>query len=431
MKTNILALKFIRIYSILLFLFFIQNTAGSLYENSLKTVISDTVFRSYVGKIVNDKSEPLAYASISVENSKISTVSNADGEFLIKVPFEYQRSNVLVSFLGYENLIIPISNLQESGNRLVLKLATVVLPDLHVILEDPSAIVKKMLDSRYAHYSNKDVIMTAFYRETIKNRNRNVSLAEAIVDVYKRGYTSGLHDMASLYKSRKSTDYNRLDTLVFKLMGGPFNTIYLDVMRYPEYILTENAFDSYSFRFLKTDVIQDRHVYIIEFEPLGHVDVLLYYGKLYVDIESFALVKAEFDLDLKDKVEASKIFIKRKPVNARVETTKAHYELNYLLVDDIWYHNYSRIELDLKINWKKKLFNTIYRTVIEMATTDWTDKTNKKEFKLKGRITPAVIIQNEASGFADADFWGEYNIIEPDKSIENAIDKISRQLNKK
>jgi hypothetical protein len=33
------------------------------------------------------------------------------------------------------------------------------------------------------------------------------------------------------------------------------------------------------------------------------------------------------------------------------------------------------------------------------------------------------------SGFADVAFWGENNIIEPDASIENAINKIRNKLN--
>ena len=40
----------------------------------------------------------------------------------------------------------------------------------------------------------------------------------------------------------------------------------------------------------------------------------------------------------------------------------------------------------------------------------------------------SIILNDEALGFADPDFWGEYNIIEPEKSIESAIKKIRRQL---
>jgi len=37
---------------------------------------------------------------------------------------------------------------------------------------------------------------------------------------------------------------------------------------------------------------------------------------------------------------------------------------------------------------------------------------------------------DDVSGFSDPDFWGDNNIIEPEKSIENAIEKIQRQLEK-
>jgi hypothetical protein len=35
------------------------------------------------------------------------------------------------------------------------------------------------------------------------------------------------------------------------------------------------------------------------------------------------------------------------------------------------------------------------------------------------------------SGFADPNFWGEFNLIEPEKPIETAIRKIQKQLEKK
>jgi hypothetical protein len=38
-----------------------------------------------------------------------------------------------------------------------------------------------------------------------------------------------------------------------------------------------------------------------------------------------------------------------------------------------------------------------------------------------------IIISEKVSSLADPDFWGEYNIIEPEKSIESAIRKIQRK----
>ena len=392
--------------------------------------LPDSAFAVFSGIIIGEKNDQLPYAVISVEKTNISTVTNADGEFLLKVPKADMDKNLLISFLGYENLRIALVSLLPAGNKIRMKPLPFTLPPLEVISKDPESIIRKMMENRNKSYSQRDMMMTAFYRETIKKKNTNISLSEAIVEVYKRAYNSSLHDMASLFKSRKSTDYNKLDTLVFKLMGGPFNNIYLDVMRYPDYIFSENIFENYEFKFLKTDQINDRVVYVIDFRQLRHIAEPLFYGNLYVDAETFALAKAEFDMDLTNNDEATRIFVRKKPFNAKINTTRAHYVIDYRLVDDTWYYSYGRIDLGLKINWQKRLFHTFYNSVIEMAATDWSDDMDRKTFRTKDRISPTVVIQDEASGFSDPEFWGEYNIIEPDKSIENAISKIKKQLEK-
>lgn len=387
---------------------------------------------TYTGVVTNNNSEVLPNAVLSVEKTNISTVTNADGEFSLKIPASEINKNLLISFLGHENLRLPISSLRPTRNRIRLKVLTFVLPELEVLTKDPNFIIQKMLDNKSKNYSAEDMMMTAFYRETIKKRRTNISLSEAVVEVYKRAYSSSLHDMASLYKSRKSTDYSRLDTLVFKLMGGPFNNIYLDIMRYPDFIFSPKIFENYEFKFVRTDHINDRLMYVINFQQLRHIVDPLFYGLLYIDAENYALARAEFDMDLTNNAEATRLFVRKKPFNAKVNTTQAHYIIDYRLMDDLWYYSYSRIDLGLRINWKRKLFHTYYNSTIEMAATDWSDDVDRKTFRNKdSRISPKVVIHDEASGFADPEFWGEFNIIEPEKSIENAINKIQKQLKRR
>ena len=63
-----------------------------------------------------------------------------------------------------------------------------------------------------------------------------------------------------------------------------------------------------------------------------------------------------------------------------------------------------------------------------MAVTDWEVNSTGEKIKNKDKLRPSVIITDAISGFSDPNFWGEYNIIEPEKSIESAIKKIQRQL---
>ena len=61
-----------------------------------------------------------------------------------------------------------------------------------------------------------------------------------------------------------------------------------------------------------------------------------------------------------------------------------------------------------------------------MAVTDW-KKQDIKENQNTQRLTSNIILSDKVSSLAYPNFWGEYNIIEPEKSIESAIRKIQRK----
>jgi hypothetical protein len=77
-----------------------------------------------------------------------------------------------------------------------------------------------------------------------------------------------------------------------------------------------------------------------------------------------------------------------------------------------------------------KIFNKVYTLSSEMAVTDWEVTTTDKRIKNKDRLRPTVIITDAISGFSDPNFWGKYNLLEPDKSIQSAIDKIRKNIEK-
>jgi len=122
------------------------------------------------------------------------------------------------------------------------------------------------------------------------------------------------------------------------------------------------------------------------------------------------------------------MFVRRKPANASVTPTEVSYRVDYREKDGRWYYGYSNAILEFKVDWDKKLFNSIYNLTCEMAVTDWAVFPENRIPRGRDRIRSSIILSDEAQGFSDPDFWGEYNIIEPDKSIESAIRKIQRQL---
>ncbi|HSP82678.1 MAG TPA: hypothetical protein VLN72_02990, partial [Gillisia sp.] len=74
------------------------------------------------------------------------------------------------------------------------------------------------------------------------------------------------------------------------------------------------------------------------------------------------------------------------------------------------------------------LFNSRYTVNSEMAVTDWQLNPGDRMRRDDTFITPSVIMSDDVSGFQDEQFWGANNIIEPEKSIQNAIEKIQKSL---
>ena len=388
-------------------------------------------YSEFTGLVIDSKTKkPLEFASVIVNSSNISTISNLDGVFLLKVPATDLDKSVTISYLGYNNHTIKLKNFSSGKMEIKMEESFVSLPNVSLVSGDPKEILKKVLKNRDINYPNKPLIMNGFYRESIKKRRKYASLSEAVIEIYKQPHSRVSKDQIKLFKSRKSTDYRKIDTLVIKLQGGPYNNINMDMIKNKDLFFNEDLFDFYNFTFDKTISINNRPVYVISFIQKNSIVEPLFKGKLYIDVNSYALTKAIFSLNLENLKKASKYFVKKKPAKAEVIPIHTKYIVDYRNNKGKWYYNYGRIELSFKIKWDKKVFNSIYHLTIEMAITDWKINTDRKSLKNKERLRHNVIINDSASGFSDPKFWGDYNVIEPDKSIENAIRKIKKQLDK-
>jgi len=421
----------LKITCLSLFLIFISSSVFAVVPVPNSEVLVAESYIEYRSTVVDRKTgTPLVFAHISVIGTNISTVTNTEGQFSLKISKELSNPTIAISFIGYKSKELKLSDFSEGKGKIELELTSVELPEINVISKDAEVRMRAVMERREKNYFNTPTLMTAFYREAIKKNRTYVSLSEAVVEIDKQPVMSFRNDAVKLYKARKKADYSKLDTITFKLQGGPFSSLHLDVMRNPDMVFTEDIFKNYEFTFDRSVHMDNKLIYILDFKQRPIAKEPLYYGKLYVDAQNFALKSAVFKLNISDKEEAARMFIIKKPFNARVYPIEASYRIDYNEKGGKWYYGYSRIEFGLKINWKKKLFNTNYFSTVEMAVTDW-KPTTENQISNKERLRPNVIIGDEAAGFSDPSFWGEYNVIEPEKSIESAIRKIQKQLEKK
>ena len=390
----------------------------------------DTDFIELEARVIDkDTKDALVFADVLILDTNISTVTNTDGEFLLKVPHTNLDGSIIISHLGYEKKELKISSIMNN-EKIALEPAITELDEISISLvtKDARDLVERTLVKKSSLYNNENSVMTAFYRETIKKRRKNASLSEAVVKIHKQPYNNFRTDNIELIKARKNTDYSKLDTLALKLQGGPFSNLYTDIIKYPEFIFTPEDMPKYKFSYGKSTKINNRQIYVVNFKQKEDIGIPLYYGKLYIDAETLALTNAVYSLNVSNRELSSRMYVRKKPRKVDVYPTEAKYRVNYRTTNGKWQYAYSNISLTFKVNWKGKLFNSTYTLNSEMAITDWQIRDIKLAKKRSNLITPSTIISEKASGFSDPRFWGAYNIIEPEKSIESAIKKIQKQL---
>ncbi|HSP40453.1 MAG TPA: carboxypeptidase-like regulatory domain-containing protein [Gillisia sp.] len=387
-------------------------------------------FTEYRGSVVDlDNNRPIASAYLNINGTNISTVTNSEGEFSLKVPVNLRDGIVTISSLGYISTSLPLSVFKLEGTRIELSETVEELSEVSIFTaKDPKLLVRTMFSKSGVNYVNDNTEMNVFYRESIRKRSRNVSLSEALLKIYKKPYNSSGRDEISIVKARKSVDYERLDTLALKLRGGPYNSLYSDIIKYPEYLFTPDDLEAYNFTFAEPTRINNRYLYVVNFEM---VDKRLpwYFGQLFIDAQTNALVRATYNLNVENRNVASSMFVKKKPSGTRVYPIRVGYEVDYREKDGKWYYGYGSAELEFVVNWKRKLFNSRYIVNSEMAVTDWVLNPSGNIKRDETFIDPSVIMVDDVSGFTDLQFWGANNIIEPDKSIQNAIQKIKDNIN--
>lgn len=408
-------------------------TAQSLSAADLfgKKKADQQTFITIKGKVVDAESgTPLIFATVAVKESNVAIVTNIDGEFTLKIGEPVTAKNLEVSFLGYKNKTILISDMKDNGYKNVISLETAPIPIKEIVVKplDPIDIVEKAIGRIGKNYSSEPNLMTAFYRETIRKNRTYVSIGEAVVEIFKAPYANDVRfDGTRIYKGRKSSDVEKMDTVLFKLQGGPVSVMQLDIAKNTESILTQDAMQYYNYSLTGVIEIDGKPHYVIDFLQKPSVDMPLFMGSLYIEMDSYAITEVEFGFNLSDKAAASSIFIRKKPLGMEVIPELATYRTKYREQDGKWYFAYSRAEVKFKVDWKKKLFNTYYTTMSEIAVTDRTTEEVIK-FANKDKIRYTDVFSEKVTAFTDPQFWGEYNVIEPDQSIESAIRKLSRKL---
>ena len=385
---------------------------------------TDSLRLGYVvrGKVRDaDSGRALESVHVSVPGRHHATVTNADGEFILKSDRRIEA--VQFSYLGYKSQWVP------AGDNLKINLVreSLVLPEASIVSGDPETIVRAALARARETYCTEPELLECFYRETVQKRSRYTYVAEAVARLYREEFKGRIYsnDASALEKSRLLVSQRKRDTLSVKTQGGPQMALNCDFLKIPALLFSEEEMALYHFEMDMPTYIGDRLQFVIKMSPAQVVDYALYYAVLYIDRDNLTFTRIEASLDMQDQVKAIRAVLVSKPMSLRFFPEEVSIVLNYTPVGDGKIRlGYFRSSMRFSCDWRKRLFRTRYTAVNELVVTDVFPEAIP--IPRSDRFRSTYSLNDKAEEFQDPDFWADYNIIESSESLEHAINRLRK-----
>ena len=383
----------------------------------------DTVPVNYYflsGKVIEEKRDkPIPYATVSVLNKPIGTISNMDGDFLLKLHPDNIRDTVVISCIGFAQIVLPAYELLDE-DLFVMQAIAIKIREVRVTSTTPENILQKIRTNREKNYSTETQLLNAFYRETVKQDGDYISVSEAVIDILKAPYNNSLrNDLVRLVKGRKSPNVQPFRWLNFKLQGGPFTIVQLDVIKTVESFINEQFQHQYKYEISRVIWYNEEPVYVLGFVPVSEKVFPGFIGEMYVHRETFAIVHASFRFNRGSLKEATNIMIKKKPRGVTVRPSYVQYSVNYQQFQGKWYLSTAQASVKFKIKSKQDKSNSEFHSVSDLLITN-IQPSELRRFPGNERFTKNDVFVENLGNF-DGNFWGNYNIIKPDEDLRKAF----------
>jgi hypothetical protein len=376
----------------------------------------------------NSNKKKLEYVNISIPGSNLSSITNEEGVFVLKIRDTIRAKEVEFSRIGYFNTRIPLNGKDLLDQTFYLNPNEKQLKEVLVeSWENPAELVREALRRIATNYSNKPNLHTGFYRETVQKGKKFINISEAVINIYKNSYTENITaDRVQIFKGRRLLSTKVSDTLAVKLQGGPNLSIFADIVKNPDMLLDEESLFNFSYKMENSEFLDNRQQYVVSFKPVVSLPYPLFYGTLFIDKETLAFTRAEFYLDMKDRNKATDVILRKKPVGLRFKPEEVFFIVSYKQREGKSYLNYIRNEVKFKCDWQRKLFSTNYTVQSEMVVTESKEE-SVSNIPRKESFNKNESLSDKVMSFYDDNFWGAYNIIEPTESLESAVKKIKKE----
>ena len=380
------------------------------------------------GKVVDDVGAPIEFANVYMDGENLGTVTNDQGEFLLKIPSILRSAVLKVSFIGYTTQQFPINEIDGALN-IHLEQDAFVLNAVDITPFNALEIIHKAIEKIPENHYSFPLKQEGFYRGLTYFEDSIVQLEESAVNIYKVPMTSANVDKAELIKRRFIQDQQAFENLRENLgghfgFGASVNSFLAQdiVKKYDDYkLLSDKSLKHHVFELEEIKSLYDGAVYVISFEPKkrGWMN-----GVLYIDTASlaFAGIDAAVSEQYKSKNKLFPIHVKiaLNILNIFPVIHDYNFNVTYEPIEGQWYMKTGEINIDLSLH-KKGIENKIRFHVIYNISSH--HKTTLDEIAvLKSNNDKDYFKSRTDDG--DDDFWKDYNIIKQSSIFQSEFERI-------
>lgn len=404
----------------------------------ITATLSAQNYQTITGQILDQKTgKAIAYANIGIPEKGIGTTSGDDGRFTFKVPDYYANSTMLVSVIGYKTYRKAVKQV-TSPITVKLERTAYNLVEIEVMDEfRVENIIKKAVANIPQNYPTHATKVLGFYRESrTDSTQKHVYMAEGVLNIYKNSYKSRREGTVSLVQGRKINLKNPLDTVVYGgFSSGHMAAHRFDFVKNRADFIDEDFFHAYKYWIETVTTYNDRPVYVIAFdkdenqksiktrkakkqsasffEKLFSKEERLearMKGKVYIDKESYAFIRAEFEITPKGLKRYNDY-----PLYAGRWTSNS-YVVNYRQLGDKWYFSDALRE-------GGRYSGGLYTNEIKITEIN-TEKATQLPYLDRLERGEEFV---DMTGHYDENFWKSYNITPMSTALSESVQQFRNE----
>jgi len=359
--------------------------------------------------------EALAFATVGITNSSVSTISNLQGEFDFHFSSEFANDTLGISILGYTTYEAPVQALvNRAGLVIELERSTTMLDE--VIFVDSlrgGEILQIALSRIETNFASEPYLLSGFYRDIKKVGGTYISLLEAATKIYDEDYKVPrnkfkLRERVALVEVRRSLGYGNKFTAYFDEDNLLEDLLLHNNVRYRQFPDETTFFDH-----LKRahDTYYDGHeVFVVTNDQDYNL-------KVYINKENYGIIHLEYENSQANVVSKRKGMISRF-VNIRKT-------IDFRPVDGKLFLNFMTV--DSRINWYDLRTNDLrFETELHQQLL-----INSVESHASERIGSIKKMRRYGLQYQDLpynkEFWDNYNVIKDsplDRRIIEDLEKL-------